>query len=190
MKALVLNKDVGNKTEGEIILLGSQSDIDSFNVWIKVHCEVVDYSDEYGAFIHMLKAEKDENGDYFISMIGSRKKGKDISDAYSQMVSDIETEMATTFGTTRSDSAQASYATWKEMKTDPHEYTELGLKAEMDIYEDDDVTKALDKDEAIDHYEKVQKYSAYRIRKSKEYAKYRLQRIQQFREEKETIENS
>lgn len=96
--------------------------------------------------------------------------------AYSDMNTDIYTELQNTFGTKKSETATAMAMTWDLMKAEPAEYHELGLKSDFDL-------TGISKGDALDTEAKVLDYATQLVDKKKAYSKYRLQRIKQFNDE-------
>ena len=109
---------------------------------------------------------------------------KEISDAYNTMTSDILAEMTKVFGTTKTDSAIAYQETWKEMAVSPELYSTLALKARFDI---DGVCVLGD---LLDTDQKILDYATAKTNQAKQYAVYRMTRIEQFRNDKEAIVDS
>jgi len=96
--------------------------------------------------------------------------------AYNLMNSEIFTQMYSVYKTTRSDSAMATQETWKLMLQYPAEFAVIELI--------DDLTNNLDTEQ------KILDYANLKLLQSKDYAIYRLNRIKQFRIEREQIINS
>lgn len=95
--------------------------------------------------------------------------------AYNQMNIDVYGAMASVFGTTNADSASAYEKTWTLMKESPSEWSGLGLK--------DDLGAVLDTDQ------KVLDFVTAKLASVLAYGKMRMQRIEQFRTEREAILN-
>lgn len=97
----------------------------------------------------------------------ARQKEALITAAYNQMNADVYAEMKNVFGTEKSDSATAFLQTWKEMALDPGFFVST--------------------DPAMDTAAKVQAYADAKITAAKAYSKWRVQRIEQFHQEKAAI---
>jgi hypothetical protein len=102
-------------------------------------------------------------------------KEKRIEEAYFKMSKEIYEEMEIVFGTKNSDSAIAYEKTWNLMLANSEEWSNLGLK--------DDVNDLLDTSE------KVLDFASKKISQVVIYGKWRMQRIAQFRQERENILN-
>jgi hypothetical protein len=113
----------------------------------------------------------------------AKDKEKQIEAAYRQMNVDVYAEMAQVFGTTNPESATAYEATWKMMAETPAEYASLGLTSRFDV-------AGLAVGDALDTEQKVLDYANAKIADVQSYGKNRMQRIEQFRSERETILNS
>lgn len=88
--------------------------------------------------------------------------------AYDQLNAEVYAEMETTFGTKNADSATAYEKTWNIMTSAPSEWSILGLK--------DDLGNLLDTDQ------KILDYANQKLLAVEAYGKWRMQRIQQFRD--------
>jgi hypothetical protein len=120
---------------------------------------------------------------------GARTKAKQVKDAYNLMNAEILAEMEKVFETSNSDAANAEYSTYKDMAENPAAYAGLGLKVQVQIMNADD-TELFDEGAALDTDAKVQAYANRKIELAKAFGVYRMQRIQQFYQEKETIEGA
>ena len=96
-----------------------------------------------------------------------------VQNAYDQMSKDVYDEMYEVFGTNNADSAVAYERTWEMMKADPSAWSSLGLKDIMG--------------NALDTEQKVLDFANNRIEAVVAYGKWRMQRIEQFRELKASI---
>jgi len=106
-----------------------------------------------------------------------------VSAAYSLLNSEVYTEMANVFGTTNAESATAYNDTWNLMSQAPSDWSSAGLTANFD-------RGGLVKGDALDTVQKVQDYSDACLAVVMAYGIWRMQRIEQFRTERETILNS
>lgn len=107
---------------------------------------------------------------------------------YDEMNAEVMAEMKKVFGTNRTDSATAYFETWQKMSSNPSLFSGLGLKSDRDLMASDDVTQLFAKDDVLDTDTKIQTYADRLLELADEYAAYRMQRIQQFRDEKAAIE--
>jgi hypothetical protein len=89
------------------------------------------------------------------------------------MSADVYAQMAVVFGTTNTDSATAYERTWNMMKDDPAEWSNLNLKD--------------DQGNVLDTEEKVVTYATAKLTSVLDYGKYRMQRIQTFKNERQYI---
>lgn len=113
----------------------------------------------------------------------AKDKRKQIEDAYASLNADVYAEMAQIFGTNNPESATAYEATWKLMKEFPADYASLSLTSRFAI-------AGLAVGDALDTEQKVLNYATAKIEQVKTYSKNRMQRIEQFRAEREQILNS
>lgn len=90
---------------------------------------------------------------------------------YEEMNKDVLQQMSLTFGTNNPDSASAYEKTWSMMLNSPIEWVDLGLKD--------------DSDTPLDTPEKISAYASSKLASVLVYGKYRMQRIAQFRADKE-----
>jgi hypothetical protein len=100
-------------------------------------------------------------------------KQKMITDKYNQMNDEVIQQMTAVFGTSRTDSATAYERTWELMKQDPAEWIFLDLKD--------------DNGDILDTEAKVVSYASAKINAVRDYGKWRMQRIQQFKDERDQI---
>lgn len=96
-----------------------------------------------------------------------------VKDAYDQMNADVYDEMYQVFGTNNADSAVAYERTWEMMKSDPDSWSLLGLK---------DLSG-----NALDTAQKVTDFVTNKLASVEAYGKWRMQRIEQFRELRASI---
>lgn len=102
-----------------------------------------------------------------------------ITALYDRLQVDVLRRMVETFGTTKPESAQAYYETWKLMVEKPELFR--GLKADV-------MTDLFKEGDALDSREKVSTYARQRIALAEAYSVYRMERIEQFREEKASLD--
>lgn len=105
-----------------------------------------------------------------------------VTAAYNQMNTDVYAQMASVFGTTKSDSATAFEGTFKLMAQKPELFVNEGLVA-------DKAVGAFLVGDALNTTELVAEYAAARIAEVEAYAVYRMNRIKQFHAERELILN-
>ena len=103
-------------------------------------------------------------------------KQKLIEESYIKMNSEVYQQMEIVFGTSNSDSAIAYEKTWNLMGENPEEWSSLGLKDNQG--------------NPLDTPEKVSSFASEKINQVLIYGKWRMQRIEQFRQERENILNS
>lgn len=103
-------------------------------------------------------------------------KQKLIEESYIKMNSEVYQQMEIVFGTSNSDSAIAYEKTWNLMVENPEEWSSLGLKDNQG--------------NSLDTSEKVLSFASEKINQVLIYGKWRMQRIEQFRQERESILNS
>lgn len=105
-----------------------------------------------------------------------------VTEAYALMNSEVYAEMADVFGTTNPESATAYNDTWNLMTQAPADWSSAGLSANFD-------RGSLVKGDALDTAQKVQDYADACLALVKAYGIWRMQRIEQFRADKETLIN-
>ena len=96
--------------------------------------------------------------------------------AYETMNTEVLAQMAVTFGTQNPDSASAYERTWTLMLSSPAEWLGLGLKDDAGVL--------------LETQEQVLAYAQAKIASVIAYGKFRLQRIEQFRVEKDSLLNN
>lgn len=107
-------------------------------------------------------------------------KQKLVGDAYNLMNTDVLTEMANVFGTTKPESASAYKDTWEMMASTPSDWEGAGLKASFAV-------AGFEVGDALDTETKVQSYANAKLAQVKTYGIWRMQRIEAFRLQKDTI---
>lgn len=103
--------------------------------------------------------------------------------AHAQMNADVYAEMTIVFGTSNVDSATAYHDTWKLMSTTPSDWYMSGITARF-------TRGGVVVNETLDTIQKVQNYADACLTIVKNYGVWRMQRIEQFRIERNTILNS
>lgn len=109
--------------------------------------------------------------------------------AYSSMNKDIYDKLYDVFRTRKPETATAEHETFKHMKDNPSQYASKGLKCDHQLNKAD-TTELFSPGSALDTDQKVLDYATRKLELVHEYGVYRAERIQQFKNEKETIENS
>lgn len=99
---------------------------------------------------------------------------------YNEMKVDVLSSMHTTFGTTDPNSASAYLQTWEKMVASPSSYSASGLTAWV-------VSPSFVVGDPLNDNTKVTNYATECIIQAEDYAIARMVRIQQFRNEKDTI---
>jgi len=102
---------------------------------------------------------------------------------YSQLNTDVYAEMYNVFGTTNANSASAYNETWKEMVIAPSDYSSAGLTARFAV-------AGFAVGDALDTDQKISDYGSAKVVEAKAYGVWRMQRIEQFKVDRETIINS
>jgi len=117
------------------------------------------------------------------AVAAQKQKEAQIADAHAQMDADVRAEMVAVFGTTSTESATAYEKTWALMLETPADWSGAGLTARFD-------RGGLSTGDALDTDQKVTDYAQACLDAVKAYGISRMQRIEQFRSERETILNS
>ena len=99
---------------------------------------------------------------------------------YNEMVAEVYAQMVATFGTQDPDSASAYKETWDMMKEQPSAWTAAGLTARFD-------RGGLSAGDALDTEQKITDYANACISAAIQYGIWRMQRIEQFRQERNAI---
>ena len=113
--------------------------------------------------------------------IVENEKPKKVKDKYDEMSKAVYLQAYKIFNTQSSDSINADSATWDLMQDDPSYF--VGIKSTHDINEE------IKKGDILDNILKVSTYSAFMIEKKKEYALWRFNRKEAFREDRDDINN-
>jgi len=106
-----------------------------------------------------------------------------VTEAYALLNEEVYAEMNTVFGTTNANSASAYNETWKEMIAAPSDYSSAGLTARLAV-------GGFVVGDALDTDQKISDYASAKIVEAKAYGVWRMQRIEQFKVDRETIINS
>lgn len=114
------------------------------------------------------------------AVAAQKQKEAQIAAAYAQMDADVRAEMVTVFGTTSTESATAYEKTWALMLETPADWSGAGLTARFD-------RGGLSIGDALDTDQKVTDYAQACLDAVKAYGISRMQRIEQFRAEREAI---
>lgn len=128
------------------------------------------------------------NGSYEFYLDNTSKQNKlaqdelnrQVTTLYQEMNSEIYEQMANVFGTTNADSASAYEATWRMMKENPTEFSGLGLTARFDV-------AGMTVGDALDTDQKITDYATAKMDEVLAYGKYRMQRIEQFRNDRDAL---
>jgi len=118
-----------------------------------------------------------------IAVAAQKEKEAQVAAAYAQMDADVRAEMVTVFGTTSTESATAYEKTWTLMLETPADWSGAGLTARFD-------RGGLSAGDALDTDQKVTDYAQACLDAVKAYGVSRMQRIEQFRTDRQTILNS
>lgn len=110
------------------------------------------------------------------------QKTAQVQKAYDQMNAEVLAKMAEVFGTTKTDSATAYKETWALMDQSPAEWASAGLTAAFAVAE-------LQIGEALCTEERVKAYAEAKLLEVKNYGIWRMQRIEAFKQERDTIMN-
>lgn len=121
--------------------------------------------------------------------VAEQSKKDDIAAAYKAMSDEVDAKMYEVFRTLKADYATAEYETWQDMKKRPSAYSGLGLKVDHQINNVDE-TELFSPGSALDTDQKILDYATRKIELAEAYGTFRVQRIQQFKNEKEQIQNS
>ena len=100
--------------------------------------------------------------------------------AYDKMNADVLAKMAQVFGTQKPESATAYKETWDLMAQEPALWVDKGLKAAFAV-------ASLEVGEGLNTETKVQDYASAKLAEIKEYGIWRMQRIEDFKQERDTI---
>jgi len=103
-----------------------------------------------------------------------------ITAAYEAMNNEVLVQMASVFGTNRTDSATAYKDTWELMAQSPADWETAGLKASFAV-------AGFAIGDALDTAVKVQSYAIAKVAEVKAYGIWRMQRIEAFKAEREAI---
>lgn len=103
-----------------------------------------------------------------------------VAEAYNQMNAEVIAQMALVFGTTKPESATAYKETWDMMIETPSDWHEAGIRASFNA-------GGLVVGEVLDTTQKVQNYAAAKLAEVKAYGVWRMQRIEEFKDEREAI---
>lgn len=125
------------------------------------------------------------NGEWVLSDNIDALKQIQVNELYDQLNEEVLEEMKDVFGTTKTESATANYETWKLMRDNPASFSATGLVCDMDLY--DGQTKVMEKGQALDSADEIQKYAILRIKLALDYANWRLLKVQTFSLAKDAI---
>ena len=117
-----------------------------------------------------------------------KTKKESIETAYANMIEDVYSNLYDVFRTRKPETATAEYETWKHMKTNAALYAGKGLKVDHQVNKAD-ATELFSPGSALDTEQKILDFATRKIEQAEAYGVYRAERIQQFKTEKEGIEN-
>lgn len=103
-----------------------------------------------------------------------------VQKAYDKMNKEVLDMMAVVFGTNKPESATAYKETWDFMSQHPADWADKGLKASFKV-------AGLQVGDALDTEEKVKDYADAKLVEIKDYGIWRMQRIEEFKQERDTI---
>jgi len=146
---------------------------------------VTETADEYGNPTKTVSID----GSKKTAKEASVKKIKDVDEAYTLLNVEVYAEMEDIFYTKKSDSATANYEMWNHMANNPALYNSQGLKSEKQV-NNEDGTELYSPGSALDTDEKIVAYAQRKVEQADSYIVWRSNRIQQFRNEKKSIEES
>lgn len=115
-----------------------------------------------------------------------QSKKDDIAAAYQAMSDEVDAKMYEVFRTLKPEYASAEYETWQDMVKRPSAYSGLGLKIDHQLNNVDD-TELFSPGSALDTDQKITDFATRKVALAEAYGTFRVQRIQQFKNEKETI---
>lgn len=119
----------------------------------------------------------------YSSILASKDIEAQIGAAYLAMDAEIRADMVVVFGTTSAESASAYQETWAMMVASPSSWSSAGLSARFD-------RGGLSTGDALDTDQKVTDYAQACLDASNAYGIARMQRIEQFRSEREALLSS
>ena len=109
-----------------------------------------------------------------------------IEAAYNSMVKDIYDELYNVFRTRQPETATAEKETWDDMLLTPANYASLGLTVDHQL-NNADGTELFSPGSALDTAEKITAYATRKLEQVRAYGPYRMQRKQQFYNERAAI---
>ena len=121
--------------------------------------------------------------------LAEKNKVTSVDSAYKTMSDEIDAQMYEVFRTLKPEYATAEYNTWKDMLDRPAAYASLGLKVDHQVNATDN-TEMFSPGSALDTAQKVLDFAQRKIQLAQVYGTFRMQRIQQFKDQKEQIQNS
>lgn len=124
-----------------------------------------------------LTITKKENGEYEIT---ANTKIKEVEEAYALMRTDVIAAMTECFDTPDMDSANANSQTWDIMKASPGDFVACELKVSIPL-------NGFEEGDSLDTEQKILDYSTLLVQRKKDFGIYRMERIQQFRNERANI---
>lgn len=119
-----------------------------------------------------------EHWEVQINAVG--KVTADITSLYNTMTNEILAQMAVIFGTNSVDSALSYEATWKEMALTPSDYSGANLSARFAV-------AGMAIGDSLNTEQRVLDYANAKIVEVKAYAVWRMQRIEQFRDNRDVL---
>lgn len=121
--------------------------------------------------------------------LAKKSKEEDIANAYQTMSDEVDAKLYEVFRTKKADYATAEWNTWNDMLNRPAAYASAGMKVDHQINNADGV-ELFSPGSALDTADKVLAYATRKIQLAQEYGVFRVQKLQEFRNQKATIENS
>lgn len=118
--------------------------------------------------------------------LAAKSKQDQIEAAYNAMVKDIYDELYKVFRTRQPETATAEKETWDDMLINAANYASLGLKVDHQL-NNADGSELFSPGSALDTAQKIVAYATRKLEQVRAYGPYRMQRKQQFYDERATI---
>lgn len=213
-KALVWKEDYQGRVAGQIERIGEASEIDGWTHHLRERMSIAEVPveleeksiSELDATLVADKWTKEGEADVFeqplaevdgemvadetwtfvpehyeLSLNVQEDKNRRVSEKYNAMREDVLNDMYVVFGTNRTDTANAYYQTWLKMVESPSQFSSAGLTARFSV-------GGVSVGDALDTDQKVTDYATAKVVESEAYGVSRMQRIEQFKNEKSAIE--
>ena len=179
MKVYILKQEQTPYKKGSIVF--RCQDTDEWTHWLRPLCEehIVEVEPEDEQYLEFISTEPLDYTINYTKKLGDQAN-TEITSLYNAMNVDIYNKLEEVFGTRSGDSALAYKMTWEDMVQNPSNYLHLDLSTDIAFAE-------FEIGDKLDSEAKIISYAKKKLEYASEYATFRLERIAQFRKERQEV---